>query len=125
SLDASCGPPNPVPALSALSPSSAVAASASFALTVTGANFVSGSTVSFNGAAHTTTFVSSTQLRATIATTEIVLPGNYPVTVSNPAPGGGLSAALTFTVTTPTVPVYLGVASTASPGGIQITNRDI
>ena len=48
---------NPVPAITTIAPTSAVASGAGFTLTVNGSNFVNGSNVRFNGAAKTTTFV--------------------------------------------------------------------
>ena len=59
-------PPPAAPALSSLAPSSATAGGPAFTLTANGSNFVSGAAVHWNGAARTTTFVSGTQLRATI-----------------------------------------------------------
>ena len=67
-------------------------------LTVNGGNFVSTSTVNWNGVARATTFVSPTQLAATITATDIAVEGTASVTVVNPAPGGGTSAAATFTI---------------------------
>src|SRR6185295_10089018 len=46
----------------------------------------------------TTTFVSSTQLTAAIPASDIANVGTASVTVVNPAPGGGTSNALTFTI---------------------------
>src|SRR6185295_629608 len=46
----------------------------------------------------TTTFVSSTQLTAAIPASDIATVGTANVTVVNPAPGGGTSNALTFTI---------------------------
>lgn len=89
---------NPVPSLSALNPSSVTAGGASFTLTVTGTNFVSGSKVRWNGTDRTTTFVSSTQLTAAIPAADIALAGTASVTVFNPSPGGGSSSSLTFTI---------------------------
>ena len=87
---------NPVPALTSLSPSNATAGGTDFTLTVTGANFVPSSGVSWNGAARTSTYVSSTQLQATIQASDIATAGTAQVTVVTPAPGGGTSA-LPFT----------------------------
>ena len=87
---------NPVPALTSLSPSNATAGGTDFTLTVTGANFVPSSGVSWNGAARTSTYVSSTQLQATIQANDIATAGTAQVTVVTPAPGGGTSA-LPFT----------------------------
>src|SRR5207249_3324100 len=50
---------NPVPTITSISPTSTIAGSGSFTLTVNGTNFVSTSTVNWNGSALATTFVSS------------------------------------------------------------------
>jgi hypothetical protein len=89
---------NPAPALSSIAPNSANAGGAAFTLTATGTNFVSGSTINWNGSALTTTFLSSTQLRATVHAANISAAGAASVTVFTPAPGGGTSAASTFTI---------------------------
>ena len=89
-------PPPPAPALGSLAPNSATAGGPAFTLTANGSNFVSGSTVQWNGTARTTTFVSATQLRATIAAADIAAPGTAQVSVLNP--GGTASGALPFTV---------------------------
>src|SRR3989449_8569472 len=59
------------------------------------------SAVRWNGAARPTTFVSSTQLQVTIAASDITTAGTAQVTVVTPAPGGGTSAALAFTINNP------------------------
>ena len=87
-----------LPTITSLSPSSATAGGPSFTLTVTGTDFINGATVNFNGVAQTTTFVSATQLTATIAASNIVTAGTYNVTVTNPSPSSGTSAPATFTV---------------------------
>lgn len=89
---------NPVPALTSLSPSSAIAGSAGFPLTVEGKNFVSTSVVNWAGSPRATTLVSATEITATINAADIAKAGTFKVTVTNPAPGGGTSAAKTFTV---------------------------
>ena len=89
---------NPVPTIITLSPSSATAGGAAFTLTVYGTNFVNDSVVRWNGSDRTTTFVSTTQLTATITMGDIATVGTYPVTVFNPTPGGGISNAVDFTV---------------------------
>ena len=92
---------NPAPALFALEPTSATAGALGITLTVTGANFVPGSTISWNGASRPTTFVSSTVLRTVIAARDAALVGVLPITVLTPSPGGGSSNILTFTVLDP------------------------
>ncbi len=91
-------PGNPVPATTGLSPASATAGGAPFTLTVNGSGFITGSVVQWNGAVRTTTYVSSTQLTASITATDIATAGTASVTVFNPAPGGGTSNAQTFTI---------------------------
>ncbi|MCX6720629.1 MAG: fibronectin type III domain-containing protein [Candidatus Staskawiczbacteria bacterium] len=106
---------NPTPTTTSLSPSTTFAGAAGFTLTVNGTNFVSGAVVNFNGSAKTTTYVSSTQLTATIPATDVATVGSYNVTVTNPAPGGGTSNAQTFAVTAAAVPgVPTGVTATVS-----------
>ncbi|UOQ96963.1 choice-of-anchor D domain-containing protein [Hymenobacter sp. 5317J-9] len=89
---------NPAPAISSLAPASATAGDGAFTLTVNGSSFVSGAVVSFNGVDRATTFVSATQLTAAILASDVATAGTYNVVVTNPTPGGGASAAATFTV---------------------------
>jgi hypothetical protein len=90
---------NPAPTLTSLSQNSAVEGSASILLMVNGTNFVHTSVVEWNGTALATTYVSSTQLNATIPASDVAEEGTNSVTVFNPAPGGGTSGSLPFTVT--------------------------
>jgi hypothetical protein len=93
--------PNPVPTTSSTSPTATTVGGSSFTLTVNGSRFISGSSVRWNASPRTTTFVSSTQLTAAITAEDIATAGAASVTVSNPAPGGGTSGSLTFTVNPP------------------------
>jgi hypothetical protein len=90
----------PPPTITNLSPSSAVAGGGSLTLTVIGTNFVSSSTVQWNGNARTTTFVSGTQLQATITAADIASAGVARIAVSNAGVGGGASSTSTFLVGT-------------------------
>ena len=114
-------PANPVPALTSLAPTSTPAGGAAFTLTVNGSNFVATSQVRWNGAARTTTFVNAGQVTAAIPASDIVTPGSAQVTVVTPAPGGGTSNVLTFTISAPANPVpaltSLAPTSTAGRGG--------
>ncbi|OPZ45108.1 MAG: Ser-Thr-rich glycosyl-phosphatidyl-inositol-anchored membrane family protein [Euryarchaeota archaeon ADurb.BinA087] len=98
-------PSNPVPTLTSISPSSKAAGDPAFTLTVTGTGFSGGSKVRWNGANRTTTYVSGTSLTAAIPASDIASVGTAMVTVFNPAPGGGTSAARTFTISGPTITV--------------------
>ncbi len=75
-------------AISSISPTSATAGGGAFTLTVNGGGFVSGATVSFNGNARTTTFLSATQLTAAILAADLATAGTFNVVVANPAAGG-------------------------------------
>src|SRR2546423_663100 len=79
---------NPIPTTSSISPTCATAGGGQFTLTVTGTNFVSTSTVKWNGTTLATTFGSSTQVTATVTTALIATPDTASITVVNPAPGG-------------------------------------
>ena len=100
------------PVLSAISPTTALAGTAAFTLSVNGSNFVSGAVVNFNGAPQPTTFVSSTSLTAAISASSVAAAGSFPVTVTNPAPNSGTSAASTFTVNNP-LPVLNSISPTS------------
>ena len=96
---------NLVPAISSLSPSSATVGAAAQTLTIKGTNFLSTSTVTYNAVAHTATYVSGTQLTIQLSTTDQATAGSYAVVVKNPAPGGGTSNSVNFTVTSANNPV--------------------
>ena len=57
---------NPAPVVTTLSPASTLAGGAAFSLTVNGSKFLASSIVRWNGASRPTTFVSATQLQASI-----------------------------------------------------------
>src|SRR5882757_10052653 len=112
---------NPVPTITSINPSSSLAGSPQFILTVNGTNFVATSSVRWNGTALTTTFVSSTQLTATVTAALVANAGTASVTVVNPAPGGGTSNAQTFTINNP-VPTITSLNPTcAAAGGAQFS----
>jgi subtilisin family serine protease len=89
---------NPAPAIGTVSPTSASAGGPAFTLTVNGTGFVSASTVRWNGSPRPTTFVSATQLQAAIGAADIATAGTVSLTVSTPSPGGGVSAAVSFSI---------------------------
>ncbi len=114
---------NPVPVLTStsLSPASATAGGATFTLTLTGSGFVNGSSVQWNTYSLATTYVSATQLTAQVPATDIATAGTASVTVFNTTPGGGTSAAQTFTINNP-VPVLSSLSpNNARAGGAGFT----
>jgi hypothetical protein len=95
------GGDNPSPKASSLTPSSAVAGGADFEVFVSGSNFVSSSVVEWNSSPRATAFVSGSRLVVLITAADIASAGSAQITVTNPAPGGGTSSQLAFTVSAP------------------------
>src|SRR5207237_915259 len=84
---------NPMPAISSLAPASATAGAAVQTVVINGSGFISGSKVTYNGVAHTATFVSATQLTIQLTSADQAMAGSYMVLVTNPPPGGGVSGS--------------------------------
>ena len=110
------GPPfNPTPSISNLFPSDIVVGSPGFTLSVFGTGFVASaekgaSFVYWNGFSRSTSLNQTTgEIQAQIFASDIAMAGPVNVTVVNPAPGGGTSTAVTFTVE----PVQAGAPSLA------------
>ena len=93
--------PPPLPPLSPVVPTSTLAGGIDFTLTVTGTGFLATSTVQWNGSVRSTTYVSNTQLTAAITAADIRFSGTASITVVNPVPGGGVSAAVPFFINVP------------------------
>jgi hypothetical protein len=90
---------NGAPAITSFNPSSATAGTMGpFMVSVAGTGFVETSLVNWNGSPRQTAFVSSTQLTVNFTTQDLAAHGFGSVSVSNPAPGGGVSPAKDFPV---------------------------
>jgi hypothetical protein len=96
-----------LPAISALSPASTAAGSTGVILTVNGSDFNSNAAINWKGAALTTTFVSASQVMATVPDSDVATAGTAAVTVVNPGVAGGIygggtspetSNSMTFTI---------------------------
>jgi IPT/TIG domain-containing protein len=85
------------PTLTTLVPNTAVHGSGNLALTINGSHFTAGSTINFGAAVYSATFVSPTQLSATILAANLATAGSVNVTVQNPY--GQTSGILVFTIT--------------------------
>ncbi|BDC52825.1 hypothetical protein F183_A51400 [Bryobacterales bacterium F-183] len=81
--------------LSAVTPNNAALNSPAIQVTLTGEGFNTSTIARFNSIDLVTTFISSTQLRATIPSDQFRVAGNFPVTVSN---GGQPSNSVNFEV---------------------------
>ncbi|OJX52242.1 MAG: hypothetical protein BGO88_16960 [Flavobacterium sp. 38-13] len=98
----------PNPAITTITPNTKVRGEAGFTLTVNGTNFVNGeSIINWNGTNKTTTFVSSTQLTASISASDIAASGTVEVKVFNTC-NNFSSAATNFTITAPTSTTWNG-----------------
>ena len=94
---------NPSPALTRMDPNIGIVGGGNVSVSVFGTSFVSSSTAQWNGMALPTMFVSSIQLTAQVPAADFgAATGGSPatVTVVNPAPGGGTSNGLPFSVVT-------------------------
>ncbi len=92
------GQPNPAPVLTLISPDTVTSGGPDFLMTLTGSSFIASSVVQINGQNRQTTFVSMTQLQATIFASDIATGGVAQIRVFTPLPGGGPSATLPLTV---------------------------
>ena len=91
-------PQNPTPSITSLDPARLLQWSDSVTVTVTGSGFVNGAVVRLNGAARLTTFISGSQVTAVVPASHMQQAGTVQVSVFNPAPGGGESAAAALPV---------------------------
>ena len=89
---------NPAPTTLSISPTAVNAGSSEIILTVYGSNFMPTSTIQWNGAALTTSYLSSEQLEAQVPASSLASPGVAGVAVLNPSPGGGASTPLLFAI---------------------------
>ncbi len=89
---------NAVPTLSSLSPAGTVVATNTANVTLAGCGFAPLAQASFNGSPRTTTFTDSTTLVMQLTAPDLAAVGARSVTVTNPAPGGGTSNALSFLI---------------------------
>lgn len=109
---------NAVPTLTSLTPSSVATNTPGVTLTVNGTNFVPGAVIKFNNVDRLTFFVSSTQLTTPLPASALNTAGTFNVIVTNPAPGGGASNALTFAVNAPKpIPRVTSISPTTAQAG--------
>ena len=111
-------PPAPSPAaatLTTIAPTSVIAGSGAFTLTVDGSGFVAGSVVSLGGSALATTLVGPARLTAAVPAAAVIASGALAVTVANP--GSSASNAIGLTVSPlPVAPLAIASISPATLG---------
>jgi trimeric autotransporter adhesin len=89
---------NPSPKLSSLSPSSATHGGEDFQMRVSGSGFNLNSNLEWNGGFLATAYISPSELIALVPASYIAAPGPVTIAVENPAPGGGTSTNVMFTI---------------------------
>ncbi|KJU83948.1 cell surface receptor IPT/TIG domain-containing protein [Candidatus Magnetobacterium bavaricum] len=106
---------NPAPVITSVTPSEAGVGSGDIVVTIAGSGFVSSSEVYFGDTVVSKTAFTSSSITVTVPGTLLQTAGQYQVTVKNPAPGGGDSNTVSFSVKNP-APVITSV--TPSEAGV-------
>ncbi|HEY4951389.1 MAG TPA: hypothetical protein VIH88_13710 [Candidatus Acidoferrales bacterium] len=115
---------SPVPVVTSMNPSTAIAGAASLVLNLSGKNFVSQSTVFVNDISRTSSFFSSTALQVDLQSTDLVTPGPVSIRVVNPPPGGGGSTPVSLSVLT-AVPTISAITPTSALAGATSASLSI
>src|SRR5690348_3593404 len=126
---------NPTPAITGLFPNAVTAGSQSFTLYLNGNGFQVNTTVQWNGVDRPAVFNKETdQLAVTILAGDVANAGSGQLTVTNPAPGGGLNPAAAPLVSTPpaangptitTLKPGTGVAGSHSDVTLNVTGKNL
>jgi uncharacterized protein (TIGR03437 family) len=103
------------PSVTLLTPAAAMAGGSAFTLTVTGANFLPGATVQWNGAPVSTSYTSASQLAASIPASLIAAAGSVNVAVVNPP--NALSNTVAFPISPPGPALFSLSPAAATAGG--------
>src|SRR5213594_2109396 len=110
--------PNPAPGTISLSLSWATVGTLSVSEGISGTGFITNSVVNYDGVAIPTTFVNSTLLNVTLG--PFTSTGIHHLNVVNPAPGGGTSNTVDFTVIASTTTIT-SFTPTTGPTGSSVT----
>ncbi len=89
---------NPVPVLQSVFPVTVAAGGPAFTLSLSGTGFAANAVVYWNGLPRETTTISSSMISASIFAGDISAAGTAQITVVNPQPGGGTSAAVNLNI---------------------------
>lgn len=121
SLTVNAAAGNPAPVITGMSPAVVQEGSPAFTVTVTGSNFGQGATVLWNGSGRSTTWVSATELTASITAADVASQNTAEVSVANPASlGGATSPNFEFAIDTPTgTPGFFAIGSTSTTLNVQ------
>jgi hypothetical protein len=115
---------NPLPGITSLSPTGAIAGTGAFTLTINGTGFAPGATVQFgNASPRTPATATTTKLTLALTAADIASAGSRTVTVTNPGPGGGTSTPVSFAVDNPppAISSLSSVTKTVGSAGFILT----
>lgn len=104
------------PTVTSISPTSVIAGSGQLALTVNGTGFLSTTTVQVGGIADATTFVSSTQITATVTPQQLMSGSQLSVIALNGTASSGSGAAINLQVNNP-VPTIAALTPSVAVAG--------
>jgi hypothetical protein len=108
---------NPIPSVISVSPNSGKI-NTNTVITVSGNDFVRGSSIRINNSNISTTFINSGTLRGQLNSYDLNSKGDYLISVFNPTPGGGFSNAVTFTA----IPNVISSTTTTSKTSVAKTS---
>jgi len=111
---------NPAPQIIATTPDTVITG-APLTLIIDGTGFVSTSAVQWNGSSRPTTFRSMTRITAAIPASDVAAASTATITVVNPAPGGGVSPAVSLRVHDPSPRITSVNPSTIVAGSANTT----
>ena len=108
---------NAVPVLAGISPQSGTIGGPAFTMTLNGSNFAAGAMVKITGNADLTpATLTPTSLTVSVPASYIASGASLGVSIFNPAPGGGTSAAATFTISPPAPAIDSATTATGTVG---------
>jgi hypothetical protein len=109
-------PGNPVPVVSSLSTDTASVGSPATTVVVTGSGFLPQTEIHWQGQARPTTYESPTRVSVIFTPSDLGFAVAVPITAHNPAPGGGTSQPVAFSVRNP-VPQITSLSSEGAVPG--------
>ena len=113
---------NPTPVISSISPSSKNVGDPQFTLTITGTGMIASSAVQVNGSDRVTSYASSTVVTAVIPASDLLASTTLLITVTNPAPDGGVSNSKNLTVSPGAIVPTKFVITSATNGTIDLSS---
>ena len=111
---------NPAPTVISVSPDSVIAGSPAQTLTFTGTGYISSTAATLNGTALQMKYVSATSMQVVVPASALAAGQVVSFVLSNPAPGGGNSAASNFSIMSPR-PAVTRLSPQSVPQGTSAT----